>query len=124
MRMTLTVVDPVRAAKADVVLAAEGQTPIPQIAALLGRLVGSAGPEQPALFVGGESVDPRHTFASSPLFEGVVVSLHDPSGCLPAEPSGAFEVRVVGGAGGRSRAPARSGQRRRRAVGGYAYPAG
>ncbi|NUP51273.1 MAG: cell division protein FtsK, partial [Catenulispora sp.] len=97
MRMTLTVVDPVRAAKADVVLVAEGQTPIPEIAALLGRLVGSAGPEQPELFVGGELVDPRHTLASSPLFEGVVVSLHDPSGCLPAEPAGAFEVRVVSG---------------------------
>ncbi|OLE24701.1 MAG: cell division protein FtsK [Catenulispora sp. 13_1_20CM_3_70_7] len=97
MRMALTVVDPLQAAKADVVLTADGQTPTVQIAELLGRLVGSPEPEQPSLFVGGELVDPHQTLASSPLLEGAVVSLHDPSGCLPSEPSGAFEVRIVGG---------------------------
>ncbi|MBS2547705.1 cell division protein FtsK [Catenulispora sp. NL8] len=95
--MTLTIVDPLQAAKADIVLSADDQTPIAKIAALLARLVGSPGPNAPALFVGGELVGPHHTLASSPLLEGAVVSLHDPSGGLPSEPSGAFEVRIVGG---------------------------
>ena len=97
MRMTLTVVDPLRAAKADVVLVADGRTSMAQIAGLLGRLVGSLEPREPAVFVDGALVDPRLSLADSPLLEGAVASLHDPSGCLPAEPSGAFEVRVVGG---------------------------
>src|ERR1041385_2200951 len=100
MRMTLTVVDPFRTAKADVVLVADGQTPIGRIAELLGRLVGSTGveaPKEPSLFVGGKLVSPQHTLESSPLLEGAVFSLHDPSCSLPAEPSGAFEIRIVGG---------------------------
>jgi S-DNA-T family DNA segregation ATPase FtsK/SpoIIIE len=47
--------------------------------------------------VDGNLVDQRHTLASSPLREGSVVSLHNPSGCLPAEPYGTVEIRVAGG---------------------------
>ncbi|MEY9935291.1 S-DNA-T family DNA segregation ATPase FtsK/SpoIIIE [Catenulispora sp. GP43] len=97
MRMTLTVVDPLQAAKADIVLSADGQTPVAQIAELLGRLVGNSEPTAPSLFVDGEPVGLHHTLASSSLVEGAVVSLRDPSGCLPSEPSGVFEVRIVGG---------------------------
>lgn len=97
MRMTLTVVDPVQAAKTDVVLSADGQTPIAQIAELLGRLIGSSGPKAPPLFVGAEPVGLHHMLASSPLLEGTMVSLHDPAGGLPSEPTGSFEIRVVGG---------------------------
>ncbi|GAA2013277.1 FtsK/SpoIIIE domain-containing protein [Catenulispora yoronensis] len=49
------------------------------------------------LFVDGNLIDQRHSLASSPLREGSVVSLHNPSGCLPAEPYGTVEVRVAGG---------------------------
>src|SRR5258707_15523854 len=96
MRMTLTVVDPLQGSWMDALLDADGETPIPGIAAQLGRMMGSQG-TAPMLFVDGNLVDARHTFASSPLREGSVISLHNPSGCLPAEPYGRVEVRVAGG---------------------------
>ncbi|WP_194915930.1 FtsK/SpoIIIE domain-containing protein [Catenulispora rubra] len=100
MRMTLTVVDPVQGSWMDALLDADGESSIPQVADQLGRMLGAQGPNPgspPLLFVDGNLVDQRHTLASSPLREGSVVSLHNPSGCLPAEPYGTVEVRVAGG---------------------------
>ena len=98
--MTLTVVDPVQGSWMDALLDADGESSIPQVADQLGRMLGAQGPNPgspPLLFVDGNLVDQRHSLASSPLREGSVVSLHNPSGCLPAEPYGTVEVRVAGG---------------------------
>ncbi|WSS20459.1 FtsK/SpoIIIE domain-containing protein [Streptomyces sp. NBC_01190] len=48
-------------------------------------------------YVDGHQLDPASSLARSPLREGAVVSLHDPAGCLPGEPTGVVELRVVGG---------------------------
>jgi DNA segregation ATPase FtsK/SpoIIIE, S-DNA-T family len=51
----------------------------------------------PALFVDHQLVPPGQDLASSPLRAGCVVSIGDPAGCLPSEPTGAIELRIAGG---------------------------
>ncbi|MDT0342912.1 FtsK/SpoIIIE domain-containing protein [Streptomyces litchfieldiae] len=114
MRLTLTIVDPVGGHSADTVIDAAPETQIgdlahefaglvgsqySQQAAMAGQGYGGEAPVSPHLFVTGEYVDPSLTLAQSPLREGSVVSLHNPSGCWPGEPSGIVEFRVVGGPG-------------------------
>jgi DNA segregation ATPase FtsK/SpoIIIE, S-DNA-T family len=64
--------------------------------AVLAALPLAAGP---ALYIDGRRVPPDQPVAESPLRPGCVVSLGDPSGCLPPEPTGVVEVRVVSGPG-------------------------
>ncbi|MFF3615995.1 FtsK/SpoIIIE domain-containing protein [Streptomyces sp. NPDC002580] len=112
MRLTLTVVDPLGGATADVVLDADPESPVGDIAKELAEHVGYSGGAQiipigqqrgpatggaPVAYVDGYPVDPAATIGTSPLREGAVVSLHDPAGCLPGEPSGLVELRVAGG---------------------------
>ncbi|MEG3628933.1 FtsK/SpoIIIE domain-containing protein [Streptomyces poriticola] len=117
MRLTLTVVDPFGGGTADVVLDADPESTVGDISAELARQVGAAGGAQvipigqqrrgggvpagnaPLVYVDGYAVDPSATVIGSPLRDGAVVSLQDPGGCLPGEPSGLVEVRVVGGPG-------------------------
>src|SRR5580693_6141742 len=51
------------------------------------------------LYLDFQQVGPQLTLASSPIRNGSVVSLGDPSGCLPPEPTGLVEIRVAGGPG-------------------------
>ncbi|MCX5131617.1 FtsK/SpoIIIE domain-containing protein [Streptomyces sp. NBC_00340] len=112
MRLTLTVVDPLGGATADVVLDADPESSVGDIAKELAEHVGYGGGAQiiplghhqgaagggaPVAYVDGYPVDPGATIGTSPLREGAVVSLHDPAGCLPGEPTGLVELRVVGG---------------------------
>ncbi|MET8855944.1 FtsK/SpoIIIE domain-containing protein [Streptomyces sp. NPDC004579] len=112
MRLTLTVVDPLGGATADVVLDADPESSVGDIAKELAEHVGYGGGAQiipighhqgaagggaPVAYVDGYPVDPAATIATSPLREGAVVSLHDPAGCLPGEPAGLVELRVAGG---------------------------
>ncbi|MDJ0464428.1 FtsK/SpoIIIE domain-containing protein [Streptomyces sp. H27-C3] len=112
MRLTLTVVDPLGGASADVVLDADPESSVGDIARELARHVGhgaggaqiipigsqrGAGDGSPLLYVDGFAVDASATIATSPLREGAMVSLHDPAGCLPGEPAGLVELRVVSG---------------------------
>ncbi|WP_327430790.1 FtsK/SpoIIIE domain-containing protein [Streptomyces sp. NBC_01236] len=111
MRLTLTVVDPLGGATADVVLDADPESSVGDIAKELAGHVGYSGGAQiipigqhqaaaggaPVAYVDGYPVDPTATIGTSPLREGAVVSLHDPAGCLPGEPTGLVELRVVGG---------------------------
>ncbi|WP_392973292.1 FtsK/SpoIIIE domain-containing protein [Streptomyces sp. LN245] len=112
MRLTLTVVDPLGGATADVVLDADPESSVGDIAKELAEHVGYGGGAQiipighhqgaagggaPVAYVDGYPVDPAATIATSPLREGAVVSLHDPAGCLPGEPTGLVELRVAGG---------------------------
>ncbi|MGW0981692.1 FtsK/SpoIIIE domain-containing protein [Streptomyces xiamenensis] len=99
MRLSLTVVDPVAGHRVDGVLDADPQIAVadlvPEFLGLLG-----AHAQQPAdvmVFVDGAPVDPALSLERSPLREGVVVSLRDPAGCPPLEPTGIAELRVVGG---------------------------
>ncbi|MDI6519208.1 FtsK/SpoIIIE domain-containing protein [Streptomyces coelicoflavus] len=113
MRLTLTVVDPYGGGTADVVLDADPESTVGDIAEELAKQVGVAGAQvipighqgqagaggAPLVYVDGYAVDPSATVIGSPLREGAVVSLQDPSGCLPGEPTGLVELRVVGGPG-------------------------
>ena len=111
MRLSLTVVDPIGGATADVVLDADPESSVGDITRELARHVGlgdsaqiipigahrSAGGGVAQAFVDGYALDPAANIVSSPLREGAVVSLHDPAGCLLGEPTGVVEFRVVGG---------------------------
>ncbi|MCK8435746.1 cell division protein FtsK [Streptomyces sp. D2-8] len=111
MRLTLTVVDPYGGGTADVVLDADPESTVGDIAQELAKQVGHSGAQviplgqhrhapannAPLVYVDGYAVDPHATVVGSPLREGAVVSLQDPSGCLPGEPTGLVELRVVGG---------------------------
>jgi DNA segregation ATPase FtsK/SpoIIIE, S-DNA-T family len=52
----------------------------------------------PAVFVGCHRVPGDMRLADSPIMDGCVVSLGDPSGCRQPEPAGMAELRVAGGA--------------------------
>ncbi|MGW3723731.1 FtsK/SpoIIIE domain-containing protein [Streptomyces sp. NPDC000851] len=115
MRLSLTVVDPIGGAAADVVLDADPESSVGDITRELARQVGlggdgdgaqiipiggqrhPGGSNTPQAYVDGYALDPGATVAGSPLREGAVVSLHDPAGCLLGEPTGVVEFRVVGG---------------------------
>ncbi|MBM7169959.1 cell division protein FtsK [Streptomyces sp. G44] len=111
MHLTLTVVDPFGGGSADVVLDADPESTVRDIAVELARQVGHSGAQvipighgqptpaggAPMIYVDGYAVDPAATVVTSPLREGAVVSLDDPAGCLPGEPSGLVELRVAGG---------------------------
>ncbi|MBW1601189.1 cell division protein FtsK [Streptomyces sp. JJ66] len=109
MRLTLTVVDPLGGSRADVVLDADPESPVGAVAKELAQRVGGGGAQviqlggervrggAPQLFVGGYPLDPEQTVLESALREGCVVSLHDPAGCAPGEPTGVAELRVAGG---------------------------
>ncbi|MFE3164287.1 FtsK/SpoIIIE domain-containing protein [Streptomyces sp. NPDC059224] len=119
MRLSLTVVDPVGGATADVVLDADPESTVGDVARELARQVGPGYPDSgevaqvipigtprgtsvvqatgPLAYVDGYALDPAATVVGSPLRDGVVVSLHDPSGCVLGEPTGIVEFRVAGG---------------------------
>ncbi|WP_322725271.1 FtsK/SpoIIIE domain-containing protein [Streptomyces spongiae] len=104
MRLKLTVVDRRANASKDLVLDADPETRIDAVARELAARVrggvggGSlAGQPGPVLYVDNYQVDPVHTVTTSPLRDGAVVSLDDPSGTLPGEQPGLIEIRVAGG---------------------------
>ena len=110
MRLSLTVVDPMVGASADVVLDADPESSVGDITRELARHVGLDGGAQiipigghhnpggvPQAFVDGYPLDPGANIVGSALRDGVVVSLHDPAGCLLGEPTGVVEFRVAGG---------------------------
>ncbi len=51
----------------------------------------------PALYVDNRRIPGDQALADSALRAGCVVSLGDPAGCLPAEPTGVVEIRVASG---------------------------
>ena len=112
MRLALTVVWPALRHRVNVIMEAGGATEVGELAAGLARLASgaadslgyAAGPGMTpgaaagtALFVDGYPVSPGLALAGSPVRQGCVVSLGDPSGCPPAGPAGMFEIRVAGG---------------------------
>ncbi len=116
MRLSLTVVDPFGGSSADVVLDAEPENLVGDVVLELAQRAGAVGGGQvipmqrhaagraghggaPLAYVDGSPLDPGWTVAASPLRDGAVVSLHDPTGSLPGEPTGLAELRIAGGPG-------------------------
>ncbi|AJE83097.1 cell division FtsK/SpoIIIE [Streptomyces albus] len=110
MRLSLTVVDPFTGSSADVVVDADPESTVGDIGRQLSEEVGQGGAQVipigqhhlgaesgPVVYVDGFAVDPAATVVGSPLRDGVVVSLNDPAACIPGEPSGLVELRVVSG---------------------------
>ncbi len=54
-------------------------------------------PQRVPLYVSYQLIPPKLTLADSPIMDGAVISLGDPSGCLRPEPAGIVEIRVAGG---------------------------
>lgn len=96
MRLTLTVVDPAGDKATDVVVDAEPGATARQIWAALTRVVPTTGPSAP-LYVDGSLLNPVLPLCESPMRDGSLVSLGHPAGCLPPEPHGLVELRVVSG---------------------------
>ncbi len=68
-----------------------GSGPAAAVALASRRTVG------PALYVDNRRIPADQALADSALRAGCVVSLGDPAGCLPAEPTGVVEIRVASG---------------------------
>ncbi|MGH3799083.1 MAG: FtsK/SpoIIIE domain-containing protein, partial [Pseudonocardiaceae bacterium] len=96
MRLTLTVVDTLTDRRADVVLDAEPEATASQVGAAIAGFV-RPGAQAATLYVEGTAVNPRVSLSASPVRDGALVSLDDPAGCLPPEPAGLVEIRVVSG---------------------------
>jgi S-DNA-T family DNA segregation ATPase FtsK/SpoIIIE len=94
VRMTLTAVDPVSGTRADVLADLDD-------AATVGEALGAvavhvrAAP-QPA-YIDGVLLDAAVTVGDSRLRDGCVVSFGSPAACVPPEPPGVVELRLVGG---------------------------
>ena len=98
MQLTVTVVSPATRQRQDTVIDADPATAVAQIAAELDLLMHrGTGPSAPALFVGYHRVPGDMRLAESPIMDGSVVSIGDPAGCRPPEPTGVAEIRVVSG---------------------------
>ena len=107
MRLSLTVVDPGAGLRSEVVVDAAPETPVRDLATLLaeratgdpdGHVVRFGRPSSaPELFLDGRRLDPGQAVGQTPLREGAQVSLDSPAGCLPLEPTGVVELRVVSG---------------------------
>ena len=54
-------------------------------------------PGAPALYADHRLIPADQPLGESPLRDGCLISLGDPSGCLPLEPTGLAEIRVAGG---------------------------
>lgn len=96
MRLTLTVADPAGGRSSDVVLDAVPGATARQIWAALDRVLRPGGSSAP-LYVDGELLNPVLPLCESPMRNGSVISLGHPAGCLPPEPDGLVELRVVSG---------------------------
>ncbi|MDQ1654779.1 MAG: segregation ATPase FtsK/SpoIIIE, family, partial [Cryptosporangiaceae bacterium] len=99
MQLFVTVADPLAGDRVDLVADVDGRTPVAalgeQIQALLRDSPDRSG--SALLYVDGQPVDPGETVAESPIREGSLISLGDPAGCVPPEPRGIAEVRVIAG---------------------------
>jgi DNA segregation ATPase FtsK/SpoIIIE, S-DNA-T family len=99
VELLISVVDPARDDRADLLVDADPGAPVGalalEVARRLGRPVDGSGP--PALHVNGFRVDPALPLNTSPVRDGAVISVADPTACPPPRAQGTVEVRVVGG---------------------------
>lgn len=99
MELQLSVIDPVRDDRADMLVDADPAAPVGALAAEIGRLLGRPddGQGPPALHINGFQIDPELSLDASPVRDGAVVSVAAPDACPAPDAQGTVEVRIVGG---------------------------
>lgn len=99
MELQLSVVDPVRDDRADLLVDADPAAPVGSLALEIARQLGRPedGQGPPALHINGFRLDPDVPLDTSPVRDGATVSISVPNGCPPPQAQGTVEVRVVGG---------------------------
>ncbi|KRV50887.1 cell division protein FtsK [Wenjunlia vitaminophila] len=99
MELQLSVIDPVREDRADLLVDADPASSVGALAAEIARQLGrpddGAGP--PILHVNGFRIDPAVPLDASPVRDGALVSIADPAACPPPQAQGTVELRIVGG---------------------------
>ena len=94
VRMTLTAVDAVGGAREDVLVDLdEGST----VGLAVGALASRLHVDPARAYIDGVLLDPAASVPESRLRDGCIVSFGTPAGCVPSEPAGVVEVRIVGG---------------------------
>ncbi len=98
MELQLSVIDPVRDDRADVLVDADPAAPVGSLALEIARQLGRPddGQGPPGLHINGFRLDPAVSLDASPVRDGALVSLAAPGGPVP-DAQGTVEVRVVGG---------------------------
>jgi S-DNA-T family DNA segregation ATPase FtsK/SpoIIIE len=99
VELQLSVIDPVRNDRADVLVDADPAAPVGSLAVEIARQLGRPddGQGPPGLHVNGFRVDPEVSLDASPLRDGALVSLAAPAACPAPDAQGTVEIRVVGG---------------------------
>ncbi len=99
MELQLSVIDPVRDDRADVLVDADPGAPVGSLAVEIARQLGRPddGQGPPGLHVNGFRLDPEVSLDASPLRDGAMVSLAAPGACELPDAQGTVEIRVVGG---------------------------
>ena len=98
MELQLSVIDPVREARADMLVDADPAAPVGALAGEIARQLGqSTSPQPPDLHINGFRIDPELSLDASPVRDGALVSLAAPTACPPPDAQGTVEIRVVGG---------------------------
>ena len=96
MQIWVTGVEPATGRQCDVLVDADDDA---DAGVVLDAVRARLGASSQAAYVDGRLVDPRVPIAESPLRDGCVVSLGSAAGCVPTEPAGIVELRVVSGRG-------------------------
>ena len=99
MELQLSVIDPERDDRADLLVDADPGAPVGALAIEIGRQLGRPddGQGPPALHINGFRLDPLIPLDASPVRDGAIVSVAAPSACPAPEAQGTVQVRVVGG---------------------------
>ncbi|MCU1677889.1 MAG: cell division-related protein, partial [Frankiales bacterium] len=94
VRMTLTAVDAIGGAREDVLLDLDDAS---TVGLATGALAGRLGVDPARAYVDGVLLDPAAPVPESRLRDGCIVSFGTAGGCVPTEPAGVVELRIVGG---------------------------
>ncbi len=99
MELQLSVIDPVRDDRADVLVDADPAAPVGSLALEIARQLGRPddGQGPPGLHINGFRLDPEVSLDASPVRDGALVSLAAPGAGPVPDAQGTVEVRVVGG---------------------------
>ncbi len=101
MELQLSVIDPVRDDRADVLVDTDPAAPVGalavEIARQLGHPVETANGGPPNLHINGFRLDPEVSLDASPVRDGALISLSAPAPSTAPDAQGTVELRVVGG---------------------------
>jgi S-DNA-T family DNA segregation ATPase FtsK/SpoIIIE len=99
VELQLSVIDPVRADRSDMLVDADPAAPVGALAIEIARQLGlpDDGQGPPGLHINGFAVDPEVSLDASPVRDGALVSIAAPTPLQAPDAQGTVEVRVVGG---------------------------